>query len=94
MKQELAVKRMAELGHDTRMSVFRLLVKAGNNGLPVGEIQDRLNVAAPTLSHHIHRLMNAGLIMQKREGRTLYCYALLDALKDVVIFLDEECCTL
>ncbi len=94
LEQQLAVKRLAELGHDTRMSVFRLLVQAGNKGLPVGEVQERLNVSAPTLSHHIHRLINAGLIRQERDGRTLYCYAELDALKDVVAFLDEECCTL
>lgn len=94
MKQEIAVKRMAELGHDTRMSVFRLLVKAGNNGLPVGEIQDHLDVSGSTLSHHIHRLMHAGLVRQERDGRTLYCFAELDALKDVVNFLDAECCTL
>ena len=94
MEQELAVKRLAELGHDTRMSVYRLLVRAGNNGLPVGEVQERLGVSAPTLSHHIHRMMNAGLIRQERDGRTLYCFAELDALKDVVEFLDAECCTL
>ena len=94
MEQKLAVKRMAELGHDTRMSVFRLLVRAGNNGLPVGEVQERLKVTAPTLSHHIHRLIGAGLVRQERDGRTLYCFAELDALKDVVNFLDAECCSL
>ncbi len=94
MKQEIAVKRMAELGHGTRMSVFRLLVKAGNNGLPVGEVQERLEVTGPTLSHHIHRLIGAGLVRQQREGRVLYCFAELNALKDVVEFLDAECCTL
>lgn len=94
MEQKLAVRRLSELGHDTRISVFRLLVQAGNKGLPVGEVQERLNVTGPTLSHHIHRLIGAGLIRQKRDGRTLYCFAELDALKDVVEFLDAECCTL
>ena len=94
MEQQLAVKRLAELGHDTRMSVYRLLVRAGNNGLPVGDIQERLEVSGPTLSHHIHRLINAGLVRQERDGRTLYCYAELDALRDVVGFLEAECCTL
>ena len=59
-----------------------------------GKVQERLGVSAPTLSHHIHRMMNAGLIRQERDGRTLYCFAELDALKDVVEFLDAECCTL
>lgn len=94
MKQKIAVKRMAELGHDTRMSLFRLLVKAGNNGLTVGEIGDHLNVSGSTLSHHISRLMHAGLIRQERDGRMLYCFAELDALREVLGFLEDECCTL
>ncbi len=94
MNQELAVKRLGELGHGTRMSVYRLLVKAGNNGLAVGDIQERLKVSGPTLSHHIHRLIGAGLVRQERDGRTLYCFAELEALKDVVTFLEAECCTL
>jgi len=94
MNQELAVKRLNELGHATRMSVFRLLVKAGEQGLSVGYIQKHLGVAGPTLSHHMHRLMSAGLVKQKREGRVLYCIAELDALREVTCFLESECCTL
>ncbi|MCP4009390.1 MAG: helix-turn-helix transcriptional regulator [Proteobacteria bacterium] len=94
MDHEVAVKRLGELGHSTRMSVFRLLVKAGDKGLPVGEIQRHLEVAAPTLSHHLHRLVSAGLVVQKRDGRTLHCVAQMDALREVIGFLDKECCTL
>ena len=94
MDQQVAVKRLGELGHSTRMSVFRLLVKAGDNGLPVGDIQKHLGVAAPTLSHHLHRLMSAGLVEQHRDGRTLYCIAQMTALREVITFLDDECCTL
>jgi ArsR family transcriptional regulator len=94
MDHEIAVKRMGELGHSTRMSVFSLLVKAGDKGLPVGEIQKRLDVAAATLSHHLHRLMSAGLVKQQRDGRVLYCVAQMTALREVIAFLDNECCTL
>jgi len=94
MDQEIAVKRLGELGHSTRMSVFRLLVKAGNNGLPVGEVQKMLNVSAPNLSHHLHRLIAVDLVRQERDGRTLYCYAQLDSLREVMGFLEDECCTL
>ncbi len=94
MDHDIAVKRLGELGHSTRMSVFRLLVKAGPAGLPVGELQRRLEVAAPTLSHHLHRLVAAGLVVQQREGRTLHCIAQMDALRDVIGYLDNECCTL
>ncbi len=94
MDQTIAVKRLGELGHDTRMSVFRLLVKAGKKGMVVGDIQRHLDVSAPNLSHHIHRLIAVGLIRQKRDGRSLYCYAELDALREIMNFLEAECCTL
>ena len=93
MDHEVAVKRLGELGHSTRMSVFRLLVRSGDKGLPVGEIQKYLEVPAPTLSHHLHRLMSAGLVEQHRDGRILYCVAQMDALREVISFLDNECCT-
>ena len=94
MDNEIAVKRLGELGHSTRMSVFRLLVKAGDQGLPVGDIQKHLDIAAATLSHHLHRLVSAGLVKQRRDGRTLFCIAQMGALREVIGFLDQECCTL
>lgn len=94
MDQKIATKRLAELGNDTRMSVFRLLVKAGPEGLAVGDIQQRLHMSGSTLSHHLHRLIAAGLMRQERDGRTLFCIAELEALNEVVNFLNAECCTL
>jgi len=94
MDQKTATKRLAELGNDTRMSVFRLLVKSGPEGLPVGDIQQQLDMSGSTLSHHLHRLISAGLMRQERDGRTLFCIAELDALNEVVNFLNAECCTL
>ena len=93
MNHELAAKRLGELGHSTRLSVFRLLVKAGEQGLSVGDIKQHLHVAGPTLSHHIHRLISVGLVKQQREGRVLYCIAQLDALREILSFLEKECCT-
>ncbi|WP_419799897.1 ArsR/SmtB family transcription factor [Terasakiella sp.] len=60
----------------------------------VGDIQRHLDVSAPNLSHHIHRLIAVGLIRQERDGRSLYCYAELDALREIMNFLEAECCTL
>jgi ArsR family transcriptional regulator len=94
MENEVAAKKLCELGHSTRLSVFRLLVKAGKQGLPVGDIQKHLDVAGPTLSHHLHRLIAVGLVKQNREGRVLYCIAQLDVLREVTSFLESECCTL
>ena len=92
MQVKTAAKRLAELGHATRLESFRYLVKAGHTGAPVGEIQQALNVPGSTLSHHITRLVTVGLIAQRREGRTLYCVPQYDALDELVGFLREECC--
>ena len=94
MDRNIVVKRFAELGHETRLAVFLLLVKAGRDGLPVGELQKHLGITGPTLSHHLHRLIHVGLVVQEREGRTLHCFAQLTAMRDVMQFLEEECCTL
>ncbi|NIB41773.1 helix-turn-helix transcriptional regulator [Pseudomaricurvus alkylphenolicus] len=92
MEHEDAVKKLAELGHSTRLAIYRLLVKAGMEGLAVSEIQKELGVPGSTLSHHITRLVSAGLMVQKREGRVLRCEACLPALTGLVGYLLEECC--
>lgn len=93
MENEMAAKRLAELGHDTRLSIFRYLVKVGSEGAPVGQIQAKLGVPGSTLSHHINRLVSVGLIRQVRESRTLYCVPQFDILKELIDFLLVECCT-
>jgi len=93
MEIETASKRLAELGNPTRLSIFRYLVKFGNQGLPVGQIQKEIDIPGSTLSHHINRLVNAGLIRQVRESRILYCVPQYQALNEVINFLMAECCT-
>ncbi len=93
-KLKLHAKRLAELGNSTRLSIFRVLVKAGNKGLPVGEVQKILDIPGSTLSHHISRLVNAGLIEQRRDSRTLHCLPLMEAVKETADYLLSECCTL
>ncbi len=88
-----AATTWAELGNATRLSIFRLLVKAGPAGIPVGEIQRLLDIPASTLSHHIRRLMQVGLVVQRRESRTLYCIARIDILRELIDYLLSECCT-
>ena len=94
MKQDKAAKRCAELGNTTRLSIFRLLVKAGQNGLPVGEIQKNLQIPGSTLTHHVQRLVQVGLINQRRESRTLYCEPQMDAIRELAEYLLSECCSL
>jgi ArsR family transcriptional regulator len=93
MKNEIAAKILAELGHNTRLSIFRYLVKTGSEGAPVGQIQSKLGVPGSTLSHHINRLVSVGLIHQVRESRTLYCVPQFVVLKELIEFLLAECCS-
>lgn len=92
MQAEIAAQRFAELGHKTRLEIFKHLVRGGRQGVPVGELQSTLNVPGSTLSHHINRLINVGLVVQRREGRTLYCVPQFDKLAELAGFLVAECC--
>jgi len=92
MDEEKLVKCLAQLGNITRLRIFRLLVKAGRDGLSVGQIQDKLNIPASTLSHHISKLVNLDLVFQTREGRILYCTANYELLDMVINALKDQCC--
>jgi len=87
-----AAKALKELGHPTRLAIFKRLVKAGYEGLPVGALQEELGVPNSTLSHHVSSLVSANLLSQNRDGRTLYCLPNYDQLQAVIDFLQEECC--
>jgi ArsR family transcriptional regulator, arsenate/arsenite/antimonite-responsive transcriptional repressor len=82
------------LGQPTRLDVFRLLVKAGEPGLPFGEIQEITGVPASTLSHHLATLARSGVISQTKQGRQNYSAADFGAMHALVEFLTAECCTL
>lgn len=83
---------LEKLGHPTRLEIFRLLVRAGHGGLPVGAIQRHLDIPPSTLSHHIANLVSAGLVGQRREGRVLRCTAEFGRMDGVVSALTAECC--
>ena len=92
MELELAANRLEALGNPTRLKLFRLLVQAGRKGLPVGHLQRELGIPASTLSHHVARLVRAGVVLQQRQGSTLHCHADYDAMNNLVDFLNENCC--
>lgn len=94
MDLEIAAARCAELGNVTRLSILRLLVKAGRNGLSVGKIQGHLGIPGSTLSHHLQRLIQVGLIRQRRASRTLYCEPQYKEIRELAEFLLAECCLL
>ncbi len=83
---------LESLGNDTRLSIFRMLVRAGPNGLPVGKLQTRLKIPGSTLSHHVARLVKHDLVAQCREGRVLRCTANYAKMNQLLGFLTKECC--
>jgi DNA-binding transcriptional ArsR family regulator len=85
-------RKLEALGDPTRLAVFRTLVRAGDEGLPVGAVQARTGVPASTLSHHLHRLIAVGLVTQERRGTTLICRADYAAMREIVDGLVAECC--
>lgn len=92
MELEQAAKQLEALGNPTRLKVYRALVRAGDAGLPVGRLQEKLDIAASTLSHHLHRLILTGLVTQERRSTTLICRANYPAMDSLVGFLVDECC--
>lgn len=87
-----AVDCFAALGHPTRLTIYRALVKAGEEGAPVGALQDSLDIPASTLSHHIKALMQAGLVTQERQGRVLVSRADYTSMRGLIDFLTDDCC--
>ena len=83
---------LESLGNDTRLSIFRTLVRCGPEGLPVGQLQTRLKIPGSTLSHHIARLVKHDLVLQSREGRVLRCTANYARMNQLLNFLTKECC--
>ena len=93
MEQDRITRTLSELGNETRLAIFRLLVKAGGDGMTIGDIGKRLKVPASTLGFHLRGLVGVGLVTQRKEGRSVYCYAEMDVLTDVLRTLEAECCS-
>jgi ArsR family transcriptional regulator len=87
-----AVEALSALAHGHRLAVFRLLVKAGADGLPAGEIAREVGVLPNTLSTHLTILGHAGLVRSRREGRSVIYSANYDGMRDLLGFLVADCC--
>ena len=92
MDVELALDAFSALSHETRLWAFRLLVQAGPQGLPAGEIADGLGSRQNTMSSHLKILAMAGLIESQRDGRSIVYQANYDTVRELVLFLMEDCC--
>jgi DNA-binding transcriptional ArsR family regulator len=92
MESETIIRALGALAQEHRLALFRLLVQAGPEGLAAGAIAEALGVPASSLSFHLAQLTNAGLIAQRRDGRSLIYSADYGAMTALVGFLMENCC--
>ena len=84
---------LAALGHEARLDIFRALVRAGDDGLPVHRIQERLGgMPRSTLAHHLQALVQAGLVAQRKQGAEVLNRADFAAMRGLVAYLTDECC--
>lgn len=93
MRERQAADSLAALGNRTRLRLYRLLVRAGGDGLNVGDLQRLLEVPPSTLAHHLATLARAGLVTQERRGREVISRADYPAMRALVGYLTEQCCT-
>lgn len=87
-----ALSAFSALSQPTRLEVFRLLIRAGSDGLLSGHIGDRLNIRQNTMSANLTVLLNSGLVRNERQGRTIRYFANFDALRGLLAFLMQDCC--
>jgi ArsR family transcriptional regulator len=92
MNIETAASQLEALGNETRLTIYRTLVRAGDNGMPVGKLQLKLDIAASTLSHHLKRLIDVNLVTQERQATTLICRANYTSMNGLIGYLSDECC--
>ena len=92
MDVELALEALSALSHETRLWVFRLLVQAGPQGLPAGEIAEALGSRQNTMSSHLKTLAMAALIDSERDGRSVVYKANYETVRELVLFLMQDCC--
>ncbi len=92
MQGETVIRALGALAQEHRLAVFRLLVQTGEAGLAAGAIADSLGVPASSMSFHLAQLAQAGLVTQRRQGRSLIYAADYDAMNDLMGYLTENCC--
>ena len=92
MEKQNAISALSALAQETRLDVFRLLVRAGPEGLPAGSVGGALGLPSATLSFHLKELKSAGLLRCERLGRSRIYSTDLDAVQELVQFLLQNCC--
>jgi len=90
--QNTAAIALSALGHEMRLRIFRLLVRAGDDGLSVGDIGAHIGMPASTLAHHLSALVQAGLVVQERQGRIVFNRVDYTRMQALIAFISDECC--
>ena len=86
------IAALSALAQETRLDIYRLLVQAGVEGLPAGQIGEQLDLPSPTLSFHLAQLKHAGLVTHRRDGRSIIYAANYPAMNGLLAYLTENCC--
>ena len=92
MNTTRAALAMDALGSPVRLRIYRLLVRAGQDGMVIGRIQQRTGIPRSTLSHHLHRLIDSGLVSSEKSGTSLICRAEYAMMDNLLSYLSDECC--
>lgn len=93
MDDDSAIEALAALAHGDRLAAFRLLVRAGPNGVPSGEIAQALSIPPTRMSFHLSTLERARLLRSWRDGRHILYAASYDNMRSLLVFLTEDCCS-
>lgn len=93
MEKDTVARQLEALGNSTRLAIYEQLVKVKDGGIKVGEINKIIDIPASTLSHHLSKLINCGLVKQERIGRSLICRADTEAMDSLFIYLANNCCS-
>ncbi len=91
---ERHAEQLAALGHAARLSILRAVVQAGPEGVTTTELQERLDIPWTTLNHHIDRLVDSGLVLARKDGKSVFHTADYAALRVLTSFIWEDCCKL
>ncbi len=87
-----AATAFAALGSEHRLAIVRRLVRAGPDGLPIGQLGEDVGVSGSVLTHHVKQLVSAGLVDQRRDGRRILCSVVIGEVETLSHFLISECC--
>lgn len=92
MKTQDAVVKLGALSQESRLEIFRLLVRQGQQGMSAGKIAEEMKIQPNTLSFHLKELTAAGLIQNERQGRSIIYSLVVEGMRDLIQFLTEDCC--